>query len=251
MTNIDLTEKGTKVFTTFNSPFLNTDALIIEYNDILRPLGFDLLRVLRTSDVINQIFDIDKIINMTDEELYEWYLYRDKINVLLNFDIVSEIFYKDYPNKEEFVYDFFNTEIELLDIPSIGNKLVFYNSIKSIVHHDLIKRVYVYYDDYNEVIERDIRENFGNNVKFIYGDFKEALLENNIGKNTSYIISDILKIEDIKDLDLLNYSSILINEVYMYNIGEDDEPMVDIDKLLEDYIFKIFFFTMADLDEEE
>lgn len=244
----DLTQSGTKVFTSINSPFVCSDTVVIEYNDILRPLGFDLLRVMRTSDILNKLMDVGSIQNISNMELFEWYLYRDEINVFKNFELDENAF-KDIEDEFEWLDDFFYKEIDVLNILDIAIKYKIYETLPSICNQDLIKNVYIYTDNYSSAIENDIKENFGIKATYIHGDFVEALKRYNITNDTSYILSDILKINDLKENNLLEYSSILLAEGYGYNFV-DGEPLVDIEELTSNILFKIFYFNPIDITGE-
>jgi len=108
---INLTEPGTKVFTGLDSPFTNTENLVIEYNDILRPLGFDVIRLLKDSDILNTFINTEPIQNITDEELYEWYINREEANVFANLELNDEYF-KDIEDRYEWLEELLYKEID-------------------------------------------------------------------------------------------------------------------------------------------
>lgn len=247
---INLYESGTKVFTSFNSPFTNTENLVIEYNDILRPLGFDVLRVLRESDIINQFINIEPIQNISNDELYEWYLNREEANVFANFEL-NDNYFNDIEDRYEWLEDFLYKEIDELKVLEYAINYSFLETIPTISNFDIIKKVFIYTERYSESIEKDIKENFGSKAKYIYGDFGEVLNENNIKDNTTYILSDIVKIEILRENDLLKFSSILLADNFGYNYDEDDEILIDVEELVTDNIFKIFYFPSELSDNAE
>lgn len=247
---INLSETGTKVFTSFNSPFTNTENLVIEYNDILRPLGFDVLRVLRESDIINQFINIEPIQNISTDELFEWYVNREEVNVFANFEL-NENYFKDIEDRYEWLEDFLYKEIDELNIMDIAIEYSLMNTLPTVSKFDVIKKVFVYSEKYSKSIESDIKEKFGSKAKYIYGDFAKVLLENNITDSTTYILSDILKIDALAETNLIDYSSILLTDGYGYNFDEDENPLIDIDGLRESKIFKIFYFDPEISDESE
>lgn len=247
---INLSETGTKVFTSFNSPFTNTENLVIEYNDILRPLGFDVLRVLRESDVINQFINIEPIQNISTDELFEWYVNREEVNVFANFEL-NENYFKDIEDRYEWLEDFLYKEIDELNIMDIAIEYSLMDTLPTVSKFDVIKKVFVYSEKYSKSIESDVKEKFGSKAKYIYGDFAKVLLENNISDSTTYILSDILKIDALVETNLIDYSSILLTDGYGYNFDEDENPLIDIDGLRESKIFKIFYFDPEISDESE
>lgn len=245
---IDLSQKGTKVFTSINSPFTNSDTIVIEYNDILRPLGFDVLRTMRTSIILDKIMDVGSIQNISNMELFEWYLFRDEINVFKNFNLNEELF-KDIEDEFDWLDEFFFKEIDELNILDIAIKYRLYDTLPSLCNQDLIKNVYVYTDKYSSSIEKDIKENFGIKAIYIYGDFIDSLKNHNINNETTYILSDILKLELLKENNLLEFSSILLSEGYGYNF-DNDKPLIDLEELLNNTLFKIFYFNPIDISED-
>lgn len=247
---INLSESGTKVFTSFNSPFTNTENLVIEYNDILRPLGFDVLRVLRESDVINQFINIEPIQNISNDELFEWYVNREEVNVFANFEL-NENYFKDIEDRYEWLEDFLYKEIDELNIMDIAIEYSLMDTLPTVSKFDVIKKVFVYSEKYSKSIESDVKEKFGSKAKYIYGDFAKVLLENNISDSTTYILSDILKIDALVETNLIDYSSILLTDGYGYNFDEDENLLIDIDGLRESKIFKIFYFDPEISDESE
>lgn len=247
---INLSETGTKVFTSFNSPFTNTENLVIEYNDILRPLGFDVLRVLRESDVINQFINIEPIQNISNDELFEWYVNREEVNVFANFEL-NENYFKDIEDRYEWLEDFLYKEIDELNIMDIAIEYSLMDTLPTVSKFDVIKKVFVYSEKYSKSIESDVKEKFGSKAKYIYGDFTKVLTENGITDSTTYILSDILKIDALVETNLIDYSSILLTDGYGYNFDEDENPLIDIDGLRESKIFKIFYFDPEISDESE
>ena len=109
------------------------------------------------------------------------------------------------------------------------------------------KNVYIYTERKIDNINDDIKRNFNSRVKYVYGDFETVLKENNITRNSSFVFSDINKIEKLNNAGLLPYSSILLGEYQGYNYDENGAPKVDIDKLADNNIFKMYFFNATEL----
>ena len=239
---INLTEPGTKVFTGLDSPFTNTENLVIEYNDILRPLGFDVMRLLKDSEILNTFINTEPIQNITDEELYEWYINREEANIFANLELNDEYF-KDIEDRYEWLEEFLYKEIDNFHTLENGIKYTLLDTLPTVANFDIIKRVFIYTEKYSYDIECEIREKFGKKAKYIYGDFEEVMKTNNIGDSTTYILSDIVKVNTLHEMGIIKFSSILFADNFGYNYDEDDELYIDIEELAGDNLFKIFYFS--------
>ena len=246
---MNLTEKGTKVFTSFGSPFINSDNLFIEYNDILRPIGYDLLRALRSSNIINTFLNIEPIQNISNIELFEWYINRDELNIFYNFDR-NDLYFNSIEDPYDWLDTFLYKEIDELNIVNNSIKYELYNTLPSVSRFDVIKRVFIYTEKYSSAIERDILENFGTKAKYIYGDFIEVVKNSNLSDSTTFIIADIDKLALLEDNDLLKYTSVLLSDGYFYNFDDEGNPLIDLEELTDNDLFKLFLFNPIDIPEE-
>ena len=99
-------------------------------------------------------------------------------------------------------------------------------------------KVFATEDEYKEFLKNYSKNNQNPKNRYVYGDFKEVLKSEGVTFNSTFFISDIFKINDIKELGLLPMSSIALGDYFGYNHDHDENRLVDIDKLMEDNIFK-------------
>ena len=77
----------------------------------------------------------------------------------------------------------------------------------------------------------------------MFGDLTECLKK--IPIDSTYVFSDIMKINNLIENDHINYSSFIIARDLRYNYKEDDKTKlkIDIESLSENYVFKPAFFN--------
>ena len=79
-------------------------------------------------------------------------------------------------------------------------------------------------------------------AKYVYGDLVKVLKENEITSNSTFVFSDITKINSLKEAGILNLSSVIIADRYGYNYGGENEVVIDLEKYLSEDTFKLDFF---------
>ena len=235
------------VFVGQKDVFYNSECLFVEYNDVLAFPWYIWLMQMRNDETMNKIFNMDDLKKYNMEDLMEWYMYRKHRNVLKNIPLRN-------PEKQiegEELDRFLN---ELMDInPHLYGNMFNLNFTAilqhAILHKDLIHKFVVYSEYGNQYIESSVKHNFPN-VSFVSGDFREAI--KSIPNNSTFVFSDIHKIEILDEMDKLKYSSILVVDGYRYNYTEDDihKIKIDIDKLMNKGIFKMDFFDNFKIIEE-
>lgn len=234
-----------KILLTSNSVFNNAEVMFVEYHDVVRSPYFLFLYAIKDSPELNKLFDLSMINSVTMDEAYEWYFTRRYINPFKALPINNNFMYSNFKTQEEVLnwLDKFFFELydkQKLNYDNFGLELKFTYTLKRAAsQRKLIKNIIIYSERYDELIEKDIESYLGQNIKYRYGDFAKALED--ISKDATYVFSDINKINKLIELKRLNYSSILISDMYGYNY-RNGEPIVDINKLMAEYIFKIDFF---------
>lgn len=245
-----------KVILTYDNTFLNADNLLIEFDDVINSPFFAFLINIKDNETIGSVFDFSEVRDYSLEELYEWYLNRKHKNILWNFP-VDELVMKNIFNDDEseflkwcdkFLYN------ELDAIPNLltqGTELNFYNILKMLVGKKIVKNIYVYTEYHSESVKDYIEKEFGNIVKYVSGEIKDVIKDENITSNSTFILSDITNINEIKEAGVLNLSSIIVADRYEYNYADDNEPALDLDYLYENDVFKLDFFNNIEKIEEE
>lgn len=233
-----------KVIRTENTLFKNSQCLLVEYSDVLKTPFFLLMSACRQSSMVGKIFDLSEIKDKSISELYLWYLHRKNFNPYRDFKIITEIenfddgFYdyllKAHLNTSEVYY---NTNTELL----------FSKVLKDLLHSNdsnFLHKVIIYDEFGNSHTEEDVKRLYHSDsisVSFMTGDFKEVLKQ--VPNDSSYVLADMTRINDMIEMNRLNYSSILIPYEFDYNIDQDVMSYkVDLEDLEKEYTFKINFF---------
>ena len=67
----------------FDSVFLNSESIFIEYVDIIRATYYPLLNLMRKHEE-HPLYDLSKINNLSVEEFGDWYIGRKHQNPLLD-----------------------------------------------------------------------------------------------------------------------------------------------------------------------
>lgn len=244
--------KEKAVLTSFNSTFTNDDAIFIEYHDVLKCPWYVFLTLVHNNGIMSEIFDMRSIAKYDKDELYEWYTNREYRNIFANLPIRTDVieslkndYGKDY-NLKKWLDDTLNYELEEIPITVEANSDLNCMKIASYITQtkNLVKKIYVYTEEYNSNIEKDIDSIFDMKANYVHGDFKEVLKNSGITNNSTFIISDIKKIVDLDDAGILEYSSVLLVERYKYNY-DDDEYLYDIDSIMDRSVFK--FSTIDNL----
>ena len=122
----------------------------------------------------------------------------------------------------------------------------------------LIKKLIVVSDDTesDEYIKKDIEYLFSNHPKVSYmsGEFEMILKSGEIPIDTTYILSDYTKIIALDNVDMLNYSSLVLPMEFDYNFHiERDEhgnpikrtPVINFDYFKEKAVFKYAFYNVS------
>jgi hypothetical protein len=243
---------GPKAILTYGSPFVDSENLFIEYFDILKCAKFTILGIVLQTEIFNQIFDTSELQGLNDEELYEWYINRRYRNVFRNFHMKKEALSSFFDNDEEkanaWVDSFEKQELEELPIfdEPYENNLKFIDVLRFLENKDTVKRIFIYTDEYSKAVQEDIQKSFGNNINYVYGDIGEIIRENQISRDTTFVFSDITKINKLVENNLLSYTSILIGNWYGYNYDDDENLVIDLEGITKDVYVKIYFFTAVE-----
>lgn len=228
------------IYTGKDTLFYNSQCLFVEYNDVLRfPTFFIIYALLENKEEFSNILDLDSFGVSSVENLVEWYWMRKHRNVLDNVDRLIES-----DDIETMLMDLTKNILNMNEIyTSNDTQLPFYTTLKIMnTQSNMVKRILVYTEEQNSCIEKEINNEFDGKVGYVYGDFVDVL--STVPVDSTYVFSDIEKINALKDNGKLDYSSILLADGlrYNYKIKNRKEFKVDIDTLLKSHTFKINFF---------
>ena len=240
-----MNEQGKKVFITYDSVFLNSDSLFIEYNDVIKSPFFTFLLSAQNNEDFNTLFDTTPIKGLNKMELYEWYQYRNDQSLFLSLEMqpeVKELFNSDDLIKtwcNEYLYGLLDSHPELVEFDTTH---IFVNTLTNIMKTTMVNKYYVYTPIYSKSIENDLHKLFNKEIIYVHGNLVDVLKENNISSNSTFVFSDIKKLIDLKEANILNGSSILIADKYGYNY-KYKELVIDVNEVCNGHIFKLNFFN--------
>lgn len=250
---MEKTGKHNKVFVSSSEIFQNTECLFIEYDDVLKSPMFSVLNILRKNEKFKYFFDISEIEDADADKLYEWYIERDHKNFFYDFDLNEGILEKDFNNDEKayasWCDSFYKELYSSVSAETVDNLnwLNFDAHLRKLIENTkdghLVKNIIIWSPFYVKYIEEEISTRYGGRAKYVYGDLVDVLGKNEIKSDSTFVFSNILHVIDLVTAKLINYSSIIIADQYFYNYNYDMEPVINIDELLQYFIFKIDFFN--------
>jgi len=225
------------IFTSQCETFANAKCMFVEYHDIIKMPMLPLLFAIQDDKLVNKAFDISEIKSYhTVPEMLEWYIHRRHQNILECFNPKIQ--------KEAIVENFFSLALnnylesinEIYSIPF----LPFAKTVASVsAHNTIVKSVVIYNELYNTKIEADIKNNFPETVKFIWGDFREILPQ--INSDSTFVFSDMNKLNIMAEMNMLNYRSVIVAQNYDYNLTDEGTFIADPDILLNKYKFNMAY----------
>lgn len=230
--------------------FYNSQCLFIEFHDVIEMPWLMLAYMLRNNKNTQKIFKIDELSSYSIQDFVEWYIYRKHRNIFKSIGVRDEIIDKngDVPDEwyDQFLYNCMTNSEGLY---MLDTKLIFYKSLNILLSDTpgMVKRIVIYSEKEEAGIYYFINEmlTFSSQptkIEYLYGDFKEVIKD--LPNDSTYIISDIEKINKIKEAEKLYMSSILVvNGLrYNYELHDKNKLKVDIPSLSKDIVFKCSFF---------
>ena len=228
---------------TNDGAFINSKAIFVEYNDVIKCPFFVMLNQMKADSNFNTLFDLDGIKNMNIVELNYWYNNRKHQNIFRCFELRDKVFDNYFNGSiaeyDEFIEDLPENELKTFpDFISYPSYLNFAEILKTAIETKAVSTVYIYNEFYNEVLEQDIKESYPS-AKFVYGNLKEVLNNKDISKDTTYVFSDIEKIKCLEETKRLTNVSVLLAEKFGYNYNKDNKYKVDVNEIYSDYLFRM------------
>ena len=238
------------VYRSVDTLFNNSQCLFIEFHDILAMPWFVMLTFLKYNERLASIFDIEELTYYDERGLLEWYVYRKERNIFKNFRLREGI-----QDTKSFDYDKFLSSCtsaakEFYEIPS---DLKFMEVLKILLGDKSIVKSIIIYTEYNEPpVAEFVEDRFGiydGKVKYFHGKFKDML--SLIPNDSTYVLSDIEKVNDLVETGKIKMSSIIIPSGlrYNYEYNNAEKLKVDMEKLSEQYLFKYNFFDNYDMED--
>ena len=230
--------------------FYNSQCLFVEYHDVLAMPWFTMLLFTKNTDAFKRIFKIDEIEDYDIAGLLEWYLYRKHRNVFKNIGAVNP----DVEIPDEAFNELLRKAMAISDnLYNINTSLKFLSVLRLLLtDSSMIKQVIIYSENNEPMIETSLNKyfsKFGTKVRYVNGKFADVL--SSIPNDSTYVFSDIQKVNDLIKANKLNLSSLLIVGGLRYNYMEDDQTRmkVDLEELSNNYVFKYDFIDNFDLSD--
>lgn len=236
-----------KVFRDNNTLFYNSQCLCVEYHDVISIPWFTMLAFIKNTSSFNNIFKIYEISDYDLTGLLEWYIYRKHRNVFKSIGILDNI--DNLPN------DWYDKLLEKAmsisdDIYRIPTNLKFLSTLRLLLSDaTMINQVIIYSENQEPMIENTLNQYFSKvsaKVKYMNGKFDD--LVKLIPRDSTYVFSDIEKVNSLVNADKLNLASVLIVNGLRYNYKEEDHTKlkVNLEELSKKYLFKYAFFDNFD-----
>ena len=236
--------------------FTNSKCIFIEYNDIIRSPGFNLLYgyLHNGYDEVSKVFDLSKLKDFDISDLYDFYTGSITRNPLYELEFTKEFdnILKSESDSDNYGNEFRDNMYEraLSSISSLYDRfyLQFYESLLMLIDAKLVGK-YIIYNEYdNEYIKNDIEESFKGAVEFRSGDL--ATILKTLPRDTTYVFSDITKVKTLSDSGMMEYSSILFGDRYEYNYTDNDEYIIPMD-IFENRVYKFNTFNATILYDDK
>ena len=228
---------------TINSVFSNSDCLFCEFNDVIAPTWLTIIHNLRVlnPEGIERILDLDPIRNLSGNELLRWYALRNNRNALLDLkrdDVSTQTI-------DSLTENLLNDKIAYINTQNTIVTLNYASSLTKTINtaSKIIKKFVIYVEQCNPVIDEVLMKLYPDKVKFVSGDLVSVFKD--IPRDSTYVFSDVTKINALIDADRLNGASVLLTDGYAYNykdrnidkIGVDENLIVDLAPLYLKYNF--------------
>lgn len=238
-----------KVFVTYPTVFMNSECMFIEYDDVIKTPYFTYLYALLTNEAANEIFDFSELEDLSLNELFQWYIDREERNVLRNLPVWNTIweclFHSNQEEYDKWVDEFVfqNAINDNPEILNIDTSLNFVKVLHALAKAKMVTHLYFYTEYKIDAIEEDVKELFSDfTIHYVYGDLVTVLKENHIPNNSTFVFSDIDKIDALIEAERIGGSSILLSERFGYNyrpVEKSEEPTdTEEDELEEELRFK-------------
>ena len=214
--------------------FFNADYIVIEYIDMIKSPYIILLNAIRQQNKkIREILKIEEVEYLSDTGLYEWYRNRKHQNFLIDLN--------RYPDEisEESLDELLESQINLKSFfYEEAAPLIILDMLDSLNRIKLSSNIIIYHPHDNDYAKKDLENITGKSYNFM-NDFNEVIKL--AGYNSTYFLSDINKINIMKDNGVLKFSSITLPVEYRYNKKDMNEFNMDFDELFKKHPFKLSY----------
>lgn len=217
--------------------FYNCESIFIEYNDIIKAPMFTLLSVAKNNERLKEIMDFDKIHKLSTKGLLEWYVTRKHYNPFE--DLIKQEVPYDKANIDGLLYSQLSCSSKFIEY---SEPLLFVQTLRVLISREIVKKIFIYSPIKLPGLEDDLKLYLDKDINFLYGELEECLKL--VPNDSTYVLSDIEKVNIIDKCNKLNMSAVIIPYSYRYNykLNSKINFKVDFDKLFEKSVFKYGFF---------
>ena len=230
-----------------NTLFYNSKCLLVEYHDVIAMPWFTILSCIKNNDNFNNLFKMYEISDYDLIGLLEWYIYRKHRNIFKSIGVIESS--KELTD-EEYSMILEKTMGISEDIYNIPTNLKFLSTLRILLSDaSMINQVIIYSENHEPMIEKTLSKYFsklGTKIKYMNGKFEDLLKI--VPQDSTYVFSDIEKVNSLVKMNKLNLSSVLVVNGLRYNYLENDmtKLKVDLKELSKKYLFKYSFFDNFD-----
>lgn len=231
------------VYRTRESFFINTEALLVQYNDVLNIPWFTYLTLMRGESELYDILNTESLNAMSIEELIVWYmgvrehynplhdLWKDKLTDEVASDLDHFLFTEmTKPKIGEICH---GANYEFLTIPDL---------LTQVIAQKFCKNIYVYSEVEDANLVNAVHKKYGDDVKILYGNLENHLMV--LPYETTYIFSRFEIFDALIETERLNYSTLILPYDFRYNKNADKTAFThDLLQLQKDYTFKIGMYN--------
>lgn len=238
--------ENSKLFVTNGEVFLNSSCVFFEYFDVLKAPWFSFLKSIRDTNLFVNLIDLEEIEDLDLDNLFGWYVNRKHRNFLLDLKFDKDVLYHtNIKNKYELV-NWCNLVLEN-EMKTCGYFfsddyfLNFKSILESLITNRLLVNKFICYSEYySPYIEQDLK-NINSSIIYLHGDLNK-ILEEQIPEESTFILSDIKKMNNLLETGKLEYSSIILTDYFKYNFDENGLLNLDKEKF-ENHIYKLDLFN--------
>lgn len=211
-----------------NEAAFRDEYIFISYDDVLRShIPSVITKLLEQRPLYDNFINYERIEKATESDIMWLSQIRTSYNML------------EYLKKNEFDYDLtlMNIIRQIDNVYSASPELVMVNTCRILLQESFTKKIYIYSQNKNPIIDKDIVDLFGDNEKItiLTGDFQPAIstIPDSI---TMYIVNSILMADIIISHAKNQYADILVAEYgynYKMSTGEIKAPVLLCDGIAE------------------
>lgn len=216
-----------------NTIFYNADYIVVEYIDLIKSPYLILLDMIRRNPRMKEILKIEEIEFLNDAALYEWYLNRKHQNFF--FDL------NKYPDQisNDALAAILDDQLSLsLNFYKQSKALPMLASLKAMKTKKICRDIIIYHPHKNFHAKNDLDSIL--HEDFIWMTRFEDVMKK-AGSNSTYFLSDIHHIEEMKNAGVLKMSSVTLPIEYRYNKKNMTDFDIDYEELMKETPFKLSY----------